>query len=223
MKIYNVCCLCLGGAIMKKRILILLLIALILLGVCSNKIRWRKETKVDEQTIYAIADMLNEYDSRHKLIEVLRLNGNPFDLSERDLVDDWAFNPDYKKGIAINAYYSHPGNYCNYLSSVDSEEDLELYLDTEVGKKRPFFNLKSNWYEGEDYKCWLSPNMKRKNDLGFTEYDDHIVAIFFLENYVLMLQQIDQGGNVAFNEYLSWFLDLISRKTMDGSLYSVEE
>lgn len=208
---------------MKKRILILLLIALILLGVCSNKIRWRKETKVDEQTIYAIADMLNEYDSRHKLIEVLRLNGNPFDLSERDLVDDWAFNPDYKKGIAINAYYSHPGNYCNYLSSVDSEEDLELYLDTEVGKKRPFFNLKSNWYEGEDYKCWLSPNMKRKNDLGFTEYDDHIVAIFFLENYVLMLQQIDQGGNVAFNEYLSWFLDLISRKTMDGSLYSVEE
>jgi hypothetical protein len=194
---------------MKKRILILLLIALILLGVCSNKIRWRKETKVDEQTIYAIADMLNKYDSRHKLIEVLRLNGNPFDLSERDLVDGLAFCPDYKKGIAINTYYSHPGNYCSYLSSVDSEEDLELYLDAEVGKCRPLFNLKSNWYEGENYKCWLSPNMKRKNDLGFTEYDDHIVAIFFLENYVLMLQQIDQGGNAAFDEYLSWFLDLI--------------
>lgn len=24
-----------------------------------------------------------------------------------------------------------------------------------------------------------------------------------------MLQQIDQGGNAAFDEYLSWFLDLI--------------
>lgn len=193
----------------KKIVLILLLIVLFALGIFSLEISWRKETKVNEQTIYAIADTLNEYDSRHKLIEVLYLNGNPFDLSERDLVDGLAFCPDYKKGIAINAYNYHPGNYCNYLSSVDSEEDLELYLDSEVGKNRPFFNLKSNWYEGEDYKCWLSPNMKRKNDLGFTEYDDRIVAIFFLENYVLMLQQIDQGGNAAFDEYLSWFLDLI--------------
>ena len=207
----------------KSVFLILLLIVLFVFGICSNKTIWQKETKVDEQTIYAIADMLNEYNSRHKLIEVLYLNGNSFDLIEKDLVDGLAFCPDYEKGLVINAYNYHPVNYCSYLSSIDSEEALESYLDATVGKNRPFFNLKSNWYEGEDYKCWLSPNMKRKNDLGFTEYDDHIVAIFFLENYVLMLQQIDQGGNVAFNEYLSWFLDLISKKTIDGTISSVEE
>ena len=218
MKIHNAYCLYLGGVIMKKRsIFIVLLIVLFLLGLCSHKTRWRKETKVNEQTIYAIADILDEeYDSMHKLVEVLRSNGNPFDLSERDLVADWVFSPDYKKGIAINSYGSKPGIYCSYLSSVDSEEDLELYLDTEVGKNRPFFNLKSNWYEGKNFKCWLSPNMKEKDDMGFTLYNDCITIVFFLENYVLILEQTNQGGNAAFDEYLGWFLDLMN--TVDGTM-----
>ncbi len=104
---------------------------------------------------------------------------------------------------------SHSG--IHYISN---QENLEKWLDDEIGEIRPVFNLLSRKYNFENGSCWISPNIRLRNEYGATVYDDNIVVVIFCEQFTVTIEQYGWGGDKPFERFFLMFYDLLENNSV---------
>lgn len=91
---------------------------------------------------------------------------------------------------------------------------MKVFLDNEFGKFRPIFNLMSRKCNYEKGSCWISPNLKSKNEYGFSENNDAIMVVVFCEQFTITIRQSDWGGDKPFEKFFLMFYELLENNAV---------
>lgn len=195
----------------RKRIISISIALILLLIPYVAFIRdWSKPTFINERWIECTVDKLNSYSDLSEIYNDLVKDGDFFDIGEID---------DFSDGIeAVNDYFSfsiasNEDSY-NGLHDISTQDDLEKWLDYEFGEFRPIFNLMCRNYNYEKGSCWISPNIRIKNEYGAAVYDDNIMVVIFCEQFTVTIEQYGWGGDKPFERFFLMFYDLLENKVV---------
>lgn len=190
----------------RKRLISALLVIVLLLFPYMVFIRdWAKPTFIDEHWIECTVDKINSYNDLSEIYNDLVKDGDFFDIGEVD---------DFSDGIvALNQYFSFSiasnEDLYNGLHNIATPDDLEKWLDYEFGEIRPIFNLMCRDYIYENGACWISPNIRLKNEYSVSDNNDQIVVVIFTEKFTIVIDQYGWGGDKPFQKFYLLFYDLL--------------
>ena len=190
----------------KRKQMLSIVLALILLVPYFGFIRdWAKPTFIEEHWIECTVDKINSYTDLSEIYNDLVKNGDFFNIGEVD---------DFSDGIeAVNDFlnFSIVPNEDSYngLYNISTRDDLEKWLDYEFGEFRPVFNLMCRRYSYENGACWISPNIRLKNEYSVSDDNDQIVVVIFTEKFTMVFEQYAWGGDKPFDRFFGMFYSLL--------------
>ena len=193
----------------KRKQMLSIVLVLILLVPYFGFIRdWAKPTFIEEHWIECTVDKINSYTDLSEIYNDLVKNGDFFNIGEVD---------DFSDGIeAVNDFlnFSIVPNEDSYngLYNISTRDDLEKWLDYEFGEFRPVFNLMCRRYSYENGACWISPNIRLKNEYSVSDDNDQIVVVIFTEKFTMVFEQHAWGGDKPFDRFFGMFYDLLENK-----------
>lgn len=178
---------------------LIVFISVVYLGVVRD---WYKKTQVNEDLILSIAQKVNQYDDLRQLHTALTQDGNQLGISKLWEVDKSirGSREDVQEYISINE--SDRKMLSNEFMNVITPNDLESVLDEKCGSFRPIFNLFCTNGKSDYCTYWLSPNMYIKDCYGVPYDNDRIRLVIFCRKYTICINQEQENGDKAFEEYL---------------------
>ena len=166
---------------------------------------WYKPSFIDKHWIECTVEKINAYDDLSEICNDLIKDGNFFKI---DNIDDLSDEINVVNGYFDFSIVSNDSFNKGYYN-IATDEDLDLFLDNEFGEFRPVFNLMSRKYSYERGSCWISPNLKVKNEYGFTEDKDEIMVVIFCEKFTITIRQSGWGGDQPFQRFFLLFYELL--------------
>lgn len=196
-------------SVRKKLLLFVCIVFVAFLSVYVFFVRdWYKPTLIDKHWIKCTVEKINTYNNITEISNDLMADGDFFNVGNQE---------DVNNGIkVVNNYFSFSivpnWNSDKGFYNIGSYEDLNVWLDYEFGEFRPFFNLMSRKYNFDEGSCWISPNLRSKNEYGFTENNDDIVIVIFCKDFTITIKQSGWGGDKPFQRFFLLFYELLKYK-----------